>query len=247
MAGAMTRMWRPGDATTPAATASPLTSSYNLYNRGVEQQAGDYSDIMKRYQDYYNQVGGAGKPLYNQSEDSRKSLGTLNELSTTGGYGADDIANLRERGISPIRSVYASANRDIDRQKALQGGFSPNYTASKAKMARDMSSGIANQMTKVNADIAQQVASNRLAAAAPYASAAQSENELRNRYDTTGLQLQGQALQGMTSLYGTTPALASLFGNQALQGSELQNTINQGNTASQNNTLRTIASMLGGI
>ena len=111
-------------------------------------------------------------------------------------------------------------------------------------MAREQSANIADQMTNVNAGIAQNVAGNKLQGAGMYGGTAQAENELRNRYTFQGEQLKGDALRGMTSLYGTTPALSQLFGSQALQGAGLQNDINQGN---QRNNLQLISSMLAGL
>jgi hypothetical protein len=161
----------------PKPVSNPLTDQYKVYNTGVQQQAGDYSNIMDEYK-------------------------KLLDLSKTGGYSDTDIANIRERSISPIRSVYAGANRDVDRQRALQGGYSPNYAAVKAKMAREQSDVIGNQTTNINADLAQRIAQNKLSSIP-------------------------QAISGMTSLYGTTPALSSLYGNQALQGAQLQEQIKQ--------------------
>jgi hypothetical protein len=46
----------------------------------------------------------------------------------------------------------------------------------------------------------------------------------------------------MTSLYGTTPALAQLFGNQALQGAQFQNQINQ---QGQEGKLQLIGQLMG--
>lgn len=223
---------------------SPTQSSYGLYNTAVEQQAKDYDSIMGKYNDYFTKLQNPNTWNYQQSQDSKDSLATLKNFSQNGGYSDQDIYALRERGISPIRSVYASANRDVDRQRALQGGRSANYNAVKAKMAREMSNQIADQMNDVNAGIAERQAANKLSAAGSYAGAAGAENELRNKYIDQNYQLQGDALRGMTSLYGTTPALAQLFGSQALQQSSLQNDINQGNA---NNNLRLISSMISGL
>lgn len=170
---------------------NPLTNQYKLAYTAKEQQAGDYSNIMAGYKN-------------------------LLDLSKTGGYSDSDVANIRERGISPIRSVYSSAMRNVDRNKALQGGYSPNYNAVQAKMARELSDTISGATTNINADLAQRIAQNRLTS-------------------------MPQALSGMTSLYGTTPALSSLYGNQALQGAQFQNQINQ---QGQENNLQLISRLL---
>ena len=211
---------------------------------------------------------------YAQSGDTTNALGALSGLASTGGYSDANIADLRARGVSPIRAVYGNAQTNLDRQKTLQGGYSPGYTAATAKMARELSDSIASQITNVNAGIAQNVASNKIAAAPAYASAAGAEaaratgvNEANTAAKNTAasenasaqnnasqFNAQGnlnaqeantkitqqnaanklavdRANQGITaknnqqlldiiksmqSLYGTTPALANTFGNQAL-------------------------------
>lgn len=244
---------------------------------------------------------------YTQSGDVTGSLANLSDLATTGGYSDTDIANIRARGISPIRSIYANAQRNIERQRSLQGGYSPNFSALQAKMARDEASQIGDVTTNVNAGIAQNVASNKLAATPAYASASAAANAAKtaadqrnadiinqiNQYNSqqglqvgqfntgvinatnegnagrmmttnmtnadiinqineanaaramsanganAGYDLQTQQLnknaslapiQGMASLYGTTPALTSLFGNQVGQAAGIaqnQQQINQ--------------------
>lgn len=220
----------------------------NTFTTAANQQAGDYDKIMKNYETLFNQ--GRSNPLsysnitpttsnYQETGQQSQAIGGLADLSATGGYTPEGIAALRERGISPIRSVFSSAQRNIDRAKGLSGGYSPNYAAVTAKMARDQASQIGNQMNNVNAGIAQNVAANRIAAAPAYASAANTESGMRNAYkqhtdDTTnqinmfnasnaldaqktnrGNQL--GAVQGMTNLYGTTPALTKTFGDQIMQ------------------------------
>lgn len=170
-----------------------IPGSYGLYNTAVNQQAGDYSNIMQGYKDL------ASSPAYQNTAN----------LAATGGYSDADQANIRERGISPIRSIYASAQQNVDRNKALQGGYSPNYNAVQAKMAREQSGAISDATTNVNAQLAQNIAQNKMQMAPQFAAQA------------------SKPLEGQQSIYGTTPALSNLFGNQALQAATLQNNINQ--------------------
>lgn len=140
----------------------------------VQMKAGqDYERMMQMYQGLLNRTPGSSvrerlKPIqaesYEYSEDPRLggSIRNLEELSLTGGYSPDDIANLRERGISPIRAVYANAQRNLERQKNIAGGYAPNLGAVSAKMAREMSDLISDKTGKVNADIAERVAEGKL-------------------------------------------------------------------------------------
>jgi hypothetical protein len=229
---------------------------------------------MSKYNDLYNREGSMGTqnltatatiPTYQTSSDYKGAISNLSDLSKTGGYSAADIDNMRARGVSPIRSVYANAQQDLQRQKALQGGYSPNLTAVTAKMAREMGSELSDATTNVNAGIAQNQAQNRLAASVPLANTTAGEQDAHNKFnlDTAGMQnqfslanlenrfkslslpfeLQGNALGGMTSLYGTTPATTALMQSGAQNQAQLEQNANQQDT---NNKLR-VLSAVGGL
>lgn len=236
--------WLPSNTPPP----TPVQNQYTLYNQAVGQQAGDYDSIMQAYrgilQNSQNTAPNSQvtpqQYTYQPSADVNSALGIQKNLAQTGGYDEQGLSDLRARGISPIRSVYASANRDIDRQRALSGGFSPNYNAAKTKMAREMSESIAQQVSNVNAGIAQNVASNKLQAAPAYASTAMGESSLRNDIGLKNADAVNNAntfnanaadktnsnalsaVNGMTSLYGTTPALSNLFGQQAQNAASME-------------------------
>lgn len=213
-------------APTPPPVADPMTTQYNLHNTAVQQQAGDYDSIMKGYQGLLNR---------GPSPDTASATANLGNLATTGGLSPEDEANLRARGVSPIRAAYSTAMRNTDRQRGLQGGYSPNYGAVQAKMAREQSEQLAQGNTNVEAMIAELRQRGRLGAAGTYASAANSQDNY-----------QRDALHGMTSLYGTTPALSSLYGSQANQGAQLQNQINQQGVQNQSQLTDQFIRGLGG-
>lgn len=243
----------------PIKKVDPIAQLYDRANSEYDLQRSDYGDIMRRFKDLYDSSGNAGnyafnpvsaaQTTYNKSADTTAALSSLRDLAETGGLSGADQQNLRARGMSPIRAQYATAQRDMDRQRRLNGGYSPNFGAVTSRMARDQSSLIADQMDKVNANIAEMVQSGKLSAAPNYASAAQAESELAHRVASsntaakneanmfnakgileTGMQRRGdrmQAAQGMTQLYGTTPARTSLSQNNALQNAEFQNQMKQ--------------------
>lgn len=138
-----------------------------------------------------NTLGGVAGQLAGYQEqalqDYQNIQGQFQGFAGSGGYSDEDLSNIRARAVSPIRSIYSGARRDVDRQRSLQGGYSPNRTASLAKMAREESYTTADASTNVESAIAQMV------------------NEGK-RF----------GLSGMAGLYGSTPGLASTFGNQAL-------------------------------
>jgi hypothetical protein len=186
----------------------PITRQYRLAERATEQQVGDYGNIMRAYRNLATQAPSA---RYTGAVEN------LGDLARTGGYSAEDIQNLRARAVSPIRSIYSGAEREVSRQAGLQGGYSPGLTAARAKMAREQSEQTGQAMTDVNARLAEMIARGRQQAAPAYAAATRAmETEIPM-----------ESLRGQTSLYGTTPALSELFGRQAVGAAQLQNQINQ--------------------
>lgn len=105
----------------------------------------------------------------------------FNNFADTGGYSGQDLNNIRSRSLSPIRSIYSRANQEVDRGRALQGGYSPGFNVLKSRMAREQSSAISDQVGNTEAGIAQMV------------------NEGK-RFGTSGL----------LSTYGTTPGATSM-------------------------------------
>lgn len=120
---------------------------------------------------------------YKRTDDFTDAIRNLKGLTESGGYTSEDIYNLRERGVSPIRSIYASAGRDIDRSRALSGGgTNASYSALKGRMARELSDKIGGITTDVNAGIAENVANNRVSLAPVYAGVTGNESGLANQY-----------------------------------------------------------------
>lgn len=303
-----------GEQTKPSPTS--LFGNPATFTAAANTQASDYDKIMAQYaniasgnspisvapisapQTSFNSGAKSPAPInvpgttpttqtYAQSGDVTKSLADLSDLVANGGYTDAGIADIRARDISPIRSIYANAREDAGRQKALSGGYSPNFNAVLAKMSRDEAGKIGDVTTAANAGIAQNVASNKIAAAPSYASASASANAAKTAVDqhntdiinqineanktremeTAKFNTQGQtqvdqfneqmkniiaqanadrlaragefntqaklsadqankgttldATKGMASLYGTTPALTNMFGNQVTDAAKI--------------------------
>jgi hypothetical protein len=239
----------------------PVASAmaYN-YGRGSEANYGDYTDIMNRYRSIAGGGGdggdGGGGGGFNASgqytpftvgySDPFESYGGFKEFSQTGGYSKEDIANMRSRGTSPIRAAYANAEREMGRQRSLQGGYSPNFMAASAKMARERGQAGADAMQNVEAGLAEARNKGRLSgltgmsgiegqrlnaqidvgkfnaeaqarAQAQNIGAAESAAGRASAASAASRADQLRALQGMTSLYGTNPGMSETFGNQVGQ------------------------------
>lgn len=137
------------------------------YGRGSEANFGDYTDIMNSYRNIAagggtvsDGGGGGGDGSYGYStwdpnliqyNDPFASYEGFTDFSKTGGYSPEDISNLRARGTAPIRAAYANAEREIARQRSLQGGYSPNAFALQGRMAREQGQLGADTMQNVEA------------------------------------------------------------------------------------------------
>lgn len=215
----------------------------------INDQSGDYNELMNYFRNYMNTPSATYDPYsaesakYQRSDELGKAFAGAEEWSRTGGYSDADTAAIRARGVSPIRSVYANAQRNLERQKALSGGYSPNFAAATGKFAREMSDQLSNATTNVNAELAQMIARGkesglgRLSELANIETGRQTDINrenvaARNRASevnaTRRMEAEranedriARALQGMTSLYGTTPGRARMFGDQVMQQNEL--------------------------
>lgn len=85
-------------------------------------------------------------------------------FSQTGGFSPEDLANIRARAVSPVRAVYANAQREVNRQRSLQGGYSPGFGVLQARMAREQGQGISDAGINAEAGISEMVQKGKLAA-----------------------------------------------------------------------------------
>ena len=135
--------------------------------------------------------------------DTMRNFGDImsrySQFADTGGYNPQTLDAIRSRALSPVRAAYSDANRSIDRSRSLQGDYAPGYAAQKAQMARQQGSAVADATTNTEGMLGQMVQRGRLA-----------------------------GMGGMASMFGTSPGMASTFGNQALQAQGLQNQTGMG-------------------
>lgn len=194
----------------------------------------DYGNIMGLYQGMLPQYQNLYKDLRGQYGGF---LGSASNMANTGGLSDADKANLRARAISPIRAVYANSLRNVERQRALQGGYSPGYSTLMGRFNRDMGQGVSDATTNAEAAIAEMVQRGKLGGLSAWGSGLGGM--------ASGLlgALGGQnaSIGGMNSLFGNQPGMAGLFGNQMLQGmgqqlqaAGLQNQLSLGLMGNQN-------------
>ena len=173
----------------------------------------------------------------------REAMPGYRDFASTGGYSPTDIQELRARGVSPIRSAYSNTMMEMDRARALGGaGGAPNYIAAMSKAQREMPGQMADAMTGVNAELANSIRQGKMfglqgitgtgatmgGLSSQEAGRMLQASMANQNADLQAQQLSEQSLQnlrqnqlaslsGQSNLYGTTPGMSSMFGNQALQ------------------------------
>lgn len=219
--------------------------TYNAYLVDRDRQSADYDNIMGSYGDFLGSLGPRFDPMmagysnlaaggndYGMDPQFRGSItdaiSGYGDFAKTGGFSPEDISAMRARAIAPTRAIYANANADIDRQRRVQGGYSPNYTAAKAKLARNLSQEIGDRNIDAEASLAQLRQQGRLAGLGGLTSAGGTGQSLQNALNSLNAQqrlgglagmtdvgravMSGQlgGMQGMGQLYGTTPGREQL-------------------------------------
>lgn len=147
--------------------------------------------------EYNAKVAGAGQGgIIGQALGEHGNImGRYGEFADTGGYSEADKAAIRQHAVSPIRAAYSNANREVERNKALQGGYAPGQGVLRARMAREQGQLASDATGNAEANIAQMVHAGKLA-----------------------------GMGGMAGMYGSTSGLANMFGNQLQQAQGLQMT-----------------------
>lgn len=241
--------------TTNETAFGPISDQFmNNYNTAVTQNTADYGNIMGAYQQFREGLGGPTKFSYDRVSAQRpkelgKAYGYLDEampgyrdFASTGGYSAQDVQELRARGMSPIRAAYGNTMMELDRARSLGGGGgAPNYIAAASRAQRDLPGQMADAMTTVNAGLADSIRQGKMfglqgitgtGSQMGQLSSAEAGRMLQAALANQGADLQTQqmgeqslqnlrqmqlaGLGGQASLYGTTPGMSSMFGNQAL-------------------------------
>jgi hypothetical protein len=235
---------QPGLENIQKETGQRTQAFQDLYGPQTQRQLGDYGNIMGGYQGFRETLPKGNEYLSNflKGGISGEGGGSLapatsafSSLSSSGGFSPGDIASIRARAIAPVHGIGDMLRRNIQRTAAVRGtGGSPNTAAALAKSARDTAYAAGDTGVNAEAEIAKLTQAGKMAGAQGLASTLLGGRgqDLSAINAATGLDL--DALKGMTGLYGTTPALSQLFGQQALassgqqlQGQDLSNQLMQ--------------------
>lgn len=106
--------------------------------------------------------GGGGSSSSSWDSGAPISFAGFQDFSKSGGFSPGDLANIRARAVSPVRAAYAQAQQGVNRQSALQGGYSPGKGVLQARMAREQGSAASDAATNAEASIAEMVQQGKL-------------------------------------------------------------------------------------
>jgi len=108
--------------------------------------------------------GDSGGSSWSSSNSGQpQAFAGFSNFAQTGGFSPQDLANIRARAVSPVRAVYQNAQQNVNRQRALQGGYSPGFGVMQDRMARGQSQGISDQSIAAESEIGKMVQEGKLA------------------------------------------------------------------------------------
>src|SRR3990172_930870 len=214
----------------------------NQYQQASGEAMNDYRDIMNQYRQFQATTPdriNAERLAYSRTPEVESALRGYQGFADTGGFSPQAIQDMRARGVSPIRAAYANSQNELTRQRALQGGYSPNYTAALSKMTGQRAGMMSDAMQDINANLAQMQQQGRLAGLSGLSGTALSDSQMANQMAMANAENQLRAgmfnsqnidpmrlnaIQGQAQLFGTQPGMAGMFGNQLLNsGNQLLN------------------------
>lgn len=218
----------------PGGPGSGFTDLDYWSKDAMDHASGDQAYVLQRLESNL-QGNGPDKPAGTAQSPGGNGQGAIDDaisgygdFAKTGGFSDADLANMRARSVAPIRALQDRNNQEIQRQASIRGtGYSPNTAAAIAKSARDTGYAMGDTATNTEGQIAQLKQQGRLYGLGGLASTGLSSvgTNLSNAVANRGLDLNAitssgnealGAMNGKTSLYGSTPGLINTFGNQVL-------------------------------
>jgi hypothetical protein len=136
-----------------------------------------------------------------------ESAGSYRNFMNTGGFSAEDLANMRARALAPSRSIYQNAQDNMSTQMSRAGLNPLAGQAYQNKQLREANEGIGDITTKNEADIAQQVQAGKLAGTTGLANVGVSQAQIANfqtqartQVEQLDQQMRAAGLGGMTEI-----------------------------------------------
>jgi len=175
------------------------------------------------WSDFNKYMGGFDTANANLGQSAESYKGFMN----TGGFSAEDLANMRARALAPSRSIYQNAQDNMSTQMSRAGLNPLAGQAYQNKQLREANQGIGDITTQNEANISQQVQAGKLAGTAGLANVGVSQAQIanyqtqaRSQVEQLDQQMRAQGLSGMTDIEKTRLA-AQLTNQQITQAGQI--------------------------
>lgn len=195
-----------------APAAAQANNDYGGIQGGITNMLSGMPNTAGAYDSFYggNMNGGAINP----------AISGYSSMAGNGGFSDSDIASMKAAANAPNVGIASNANAQIQRQAALRGtGYSPNTAAAISQNNRNAAYQANNTTTNTEAQIAQLQQQGKLYGLGGLASTGLGEQGQNLSAIGQGANTEQGLLGQLTSLYGTTPGLANMYGNQLLGSS----------------------------
>lgn len=182
---------------------SRLPGAQGRADKTFDSAYGGYNDLLGRargggfgggsggnYDELYNRFKGFGDTggVDDEGKARIRGNGVFDEFARTGGVSDADKTNLRARGTATIPAFYDSIKRNLETQKAAQGGYNPGYTAQMEELARNESRGAQDAALNAETGILDRVNEGRKWGSSSLSGAEQGLQELLSRNKLSGWQ-----------------------------------------------------------
>ena len=135
-------------------------------------------------------TGGVSPEMQNRV----RGLGVYDDFANTGGYTEADKGNIKARALAPVGALAESARQELERRRAVQGGYAPGFDAASNRLRRDAARGAVDASLNANLEVKDRVNANKFAGA---------QGLTTSELGLHGAKLQGQqlGLAGLGNVY----------------------------------------------
>lgn len=139
----------------------PRDIAARTYQAALVAKPGEIStDELKNTLEQYKLFRDSGG-LSAENIERMRGLGGFDEFSKTGGYTPEAIANIKAQAISPIGAYATGTREELDRRRALQGGYAPGFDAANRALQRDTARNIGNTALAANVALQDRINAGR--------------------------------------------------------------------------------------
>lgn len=155
-------------------------------------------------------------------------------FADTGGYDQSQENDFLENAVAPTRAMYSRSQDELNRRMALQGGYSPGFTTSQARVKREENSAIGSANLQGRVALNSSINSNKLAGLGGLATTQSDINSKKLQATTAEAALAGDVAGKKIAGTNQTIGLESSVAAGKQVGAELLQRFNESGISSLN-------------